>query len=338
MRLITSRSQCRSDTIGARRDPLRLILWSAASCLVAGALVLDLDRIVPAAAVTARPFFTLAVVITCAAIADRLGVFRTLARFLIPERASPVVAFAAVLTFTAILSGLVNLDVAVVVAMPVAMRVARRRGLPGGWLGIATALTANATSFLLPTSNLTTLLVLSRSSMSSWTYLRESWAPWLGVTALTVVGLALVLSDRPDSRAGDVASRGASIMAVFDLMPMFACATGIRALLGADLVLRGGFARQAAMGTFLAAGVNNLPAAAAVHAMGNTLPWAAILAMAIGPNMLLTGSVATLICRRIARDGGVKFGAARFSALGIAVTPLQILVAVVGLHVTGAFR
>jgi Na+/H+ antiporter NhaD/arsenite permease-like protein len=50
------------------------------------------------------------------------------------------------------------------------------------------------------------------------------------------------------------------------------------------------------------------------------------------------GSVATLICRRIAREGGVKFGAARFSLLGIAVTPFQILVAVVGLHATGAFH
>jgi len=248
------------------------------------------------------------------------------------------VSFAAVLAFTAILSGLVNLDVAVVVAMPVALRVAQHRGLPGGWLAIATALTANATSFLLPTSNLTTLLVLSRSPISCWTYLRESWAAWLGVSALTVVGLALVLSGRPSSVAKAVGDRGASIGAVLDLMPMFACATAIRALLGAELVLHGGFAWQAAVGTLLAAGVNNLPAAAAVHAIGDSGLWAAILAMAIGPNILLTGSVATLICRRIARDRGVRLGAARLSLLGMAVTPLQILVAVAGLHATGAIH
>lgn len=336
MRPIASLSQQRSDTIGARRDPLRLILWTVAVCLVVAALVVDFGRILPAAAVTARPFLTLGVVITGAAIAERIGVFRALARFLIPERASPVVAFAAVLAFTAVLSGLVNLDVGVVVAMPVAMRVAQRHGLSGGWLAIATALTANATSFLLPTSNLTTLLVLSRSPISSWTYLREDWAAWLGVTALTVIGLAALLSGRSGRGGGDVVARGRSIGAVLDLMPMFACATGIRALLGAAIVLRGGFARQAVIGTVLAAGVNNLPAAAAVHAIGNSAPWAAILSMAIGPNLLLTGSVATLICRRIARDGGVKFGAARFSLLGIAVVPLQILVAVVGPHATGA--
>jgi Na+/H+ antiporter NhaD/arsenite permease-like protein len=274
--------------------------------------------------------------ITGAAFVDRIGGFRALARVLIHDRASPLVAFAAVLAFTAILSGVVNLDVSVVVSMPVALRVAQRRGLSAGWLAIATALTANATSFLLPTSNLTTLLVLSRSPIGSLSYLRESWAAWLAVSAITVIGLSLALSGRPKSETPAVTEGGASIGAVLDLIPMFVCAGAIRALLGAELILPGGFARQAATGTLLAAGVNNLPAAAAVHVMANSGPWAAILAMAIGPNVLLTGSVATLICRRIARDGGVAFGAVRLSLLGIAVTPLQILVAVIGLHVTGA--
>jgi Na+/H+ antiporter NhaD/arsenite permease-like protein len=162
--------------------------------------------------------------------------------------------------------------------------------------------------------------------------------PWLGVTALTVLGLALVLAGRPGGGGRAAAERGASIGAVLDLLPMFVCATAIRALLGAELVLHGGFARQAAIGTLLAAGVNNLPAAAAIHVVGTSGPWAAILAMAIGPNVMLTGSVATLVCRRIARDDGVRLGAARLSLLGIALVPLQILVAVVGLHATGALR
>jgi arsenical pump membrane protein len=307
-----------------------------AACLVAAALVLDPVRILPAAAITARPFLTLAGIITGAAIVDRIGGFRALARALIHDRGSPVVAFASVLAFTAVLSGVVNLDVSVVVAMPVALRVAERRGLPAGWLAIATALSANAASFLLPTSNLTTLLVLGRSSISSLTYLRESWAAWLAVTAISVTGLSLALAGRPRSEVSTATEGGASIGAVLDLIPMFVCAGAIRALLGAELILSGGFARQAVTGTLLAAGVNNLPAAAAVHVMGGGTPWAAILAMAIGPNVLLTGSVATLICRRIARNGGVEFGTVRLSLLGIVVTPLQILVAVAGLHATGA--
>ena len=45
-----------------------------------------------------------------------------------------------------------------------------------------TAITANAASFLLPTSNLTNLLVLSRSPLPMWTYLGESWVAWLAVS------------------------------------------------------------------------------------------------------------------------------------------------------------
>jgi len=59
-----------------------------------------------------------------------------------------------------VLSALVNLDVAVVVAMPVALRAGQRLDLPAGRLGIAVAMVANAASFFLPTSNLTNLLLL----------------------------------------------------------------------------------------------------------------------------------------------------------------------------------
>jgi hypothetical protein len=38
----------------------------------------------------------------------------------------------------------------------------------------------------------------------------------------------------------------------------------------------------------------------------------------------------------MARDAAVQFGAARFSLLGLAFVPLQILAAAIGLHATGA--
>jgi Na+/H+ antiporter NhaD/arsenite permease-like protein len=92
------------------------------------------------------------------------------------------------------------------------------------------------------------------------------------------------------------------------------------------------------VGIVFAAGANNLPAAAAVHAAGPDGTWVAVLAMAVGPNLLLTGSIATLISRRIAREGGARFGAAMFSLAGLAIVPLQALAAVAGLLVTGALR
>ena len=83
---------------------------------------------------------------------------------------------------------------------------------------------------------------------------------------------------------------------------------------------------------------NNLPTAAVLRPAGWSGLWAAILATAIGPGLLITGSVATLICRRIARDAGAKLRALQFSAIGSALLPAQLAAAVIGLHLTGALR
>ena len=80
---------------------------------------------------------------------------------------------------------------------------------------------------------------------------------------------------------------------------MFLLASAIRALLGTGLALHGSFPRQLTTGALLAAAVNNLPAAAAILPAGTPGPWAAILATTIGPDLLIAGSVATLITRRI---------------------------------------
>ncbi len=142
-----TRVQSESDAIRTRRDPLRYAVWGTAAALVGAALLLDPLRLWPAARATAGPFLTLAVLIAGGMLADRVGLFGLLARQLIPSHASSRVAFAAVLVFAAILSGLMNLDVAVVVAMPVALRVARQAKLSASRLCVATALTANAASF-----------------------------------------------------------------------------------------------------------------------------------------------------------------------------------------------
>jgi Na+/H+ antiporter NhaD/arsenite permease-like protein len=126
--------------------------------------------------------------------------------------------------------------------------------------------------------------------------------------------------------------------ALLDLPALFVGASAIRALLGAGLAVHGGFVGETGRLSVLAAGVDNLPAAAAVHAIGAAPRWAAILSMAIGPNLLVTGSLATLICRRIARDGGVEIGAVRFSVLGLAAAPVQLAAAAASLWAAGVIR
>lgn len=299
------------------------------------------DASAAAASATAGPFATLAVIILASALAGRLGAFRILARALIPARGGNFSAAAAVLALTVLLSALVNLDVAVVVAVPVALSAAQSRGLSADRLVTAVAVMANAASFLLPTSNITSLLLLGRVPLATTAYITDSWLPWLLVTAVTLAPLAAWATCAGPGQARAVAvavAVGPSARAVLDLVPMYLTASGVRALLGAGLALHGNFPAQLAAVAALACAVSNLPAAAAILPAGPAGLWAAVLATAVGPNLLLTGSVATLIARRIARDGGASLTAWRFSALGAVLVPAQLAVATLGLHITGVLR
>jgi Na+/H+ antiporter NhaD/arsenite permease-like protein len=284
---------------------------------------------------TAGPFATLAAIIAASALVGRLGAFRILARALVPERGPGAASAAAVLAFTAVLSALVNLDVAVVVGMPVALRAARRQHLPADRLSIAVAMTANATSFLLPSSNITSLLLLHRWPVTVTAYIGGSWLPWLLVAAITLGPLALWAGRRAPDTITAISTVGPSPGALSDLIPMFGIASGIRGLLGSGVVLHGSLAGQLAGGSALAAVADNLPAAAAVLPASTPGLWAAILATTIGPNLLVTGSAATLICRRIARDAGARLSAWQFTATGLALVPAQLAAAAFGLHIAG---
>lgn len=314
-------------------------VWILALGLAAAAAVLDRGRILPEAEATAAPFLTLAAVVSAGLVSDRVGIFRFAARLLVPQRAPGPLAAAAVLALTALISGIINLDVAVVVAMPVALHTATRYELPAERLAVATALTANATSFLFPSSNLTTLLILSRSPMPAWSYLTESWLAWLLVTAITVCAFSVMIGRSRQSQSGGRVglSRTSTTHTLVDLIPLFMGASAIRALIGsAGVALSGGFARAFATCSLLAALANNLPAASAIRVEGSPARWAAVLALAIGPNLLLTGSVASLICRRLARNHETAFRVSTYTLLGAMLLPAQMLVAALGLHLTGA--
>lgn len=126
---------------------------------------------------------------------------------------------------------------------------------------------------------------------------------------------------------------------MLDLVPMFLVASEVRALLGPGLAMHGGFVGQLADRAVLACAANNLPAAAASCPPERRGLWAAILATTIGPNLLVTGSMATMITRRrIARDSGATLAIWRFSLIGAALVPAQLAAATLGLHITGILR
>lgn len=332
-----------------RTDPIRLVLWAAGVVLAAATTAIMPGAATAAARATLGPFATLAAIILGSVLADRLGVFAALGRALIPSRCPARVTAAAIMSFTALLSALVNLDVAVVVAMPIALSASRRgqsgawhgTGLSAGRLALSVAATANAASFLLPTSNITNLLLLGRVHLGATAYIGQSWLPWLLVTAITVAVLA-IWSAGQDRRAAaqsrdEAAARPPRLSAgmLSDLVALFAIAAGVRALLGTALGLHGSLVAQLGYGSAVASIAGNLPAAAALLPAGTTGLWAAVLATTIGPNLLITGSVATLISRRIASDGGAKLSIWQFSAMGLALVPVQFAVAALGLHITG---
>ena len=313
-----------------------MAIWAAGILLAIIAIALRPTASAAATIATTRPFATLAGIILASTVAGYLGAFRLLASVLIPARGAKVTT-AAVLTLAAVLSGLVNLDVAVLVAMPIALQTARRQGLTAHRLAVAVAATANATSFLLPTSNVTNLLLLGRHPLTTSSYLAGSWLPWILVTAITLGPLAWWASTAPPGHVR-AATGGPSARAVLDLVPMFLIASGIRTLLGTGLAFHGSFTGQFTDGAILACVTSNLPAAAAIVPAASPGLWAAILATTVGPNLLITGSVATLIARRIAHDAGAKLTAWQFSAVGIALVPAQLAAAALGLHITGVLR
>lgn len=61
----------------------------------------------------------------------------------------------------------------------------------------------------------------------------------------------------------------------------------------------------------------------------------AIIGLAIGPNLLLTGSVATVLCRRIARESGTDLPWTRFTAVGATLLPIQLVLVAIGFRMTG---
>ena len=112
-------------------------------------------------------------------------------------------------------------------ATPVAMRAAQDHRLRAGRLAVAVAVTANATSFLLPTSNVTNLLLLDRTPLPVLDYLRGSWLAWLLVVVTTIGPLTSRLARARTAGTGPAGatSAGPSARAALDLTPMFLIAS-----------------------------------------------------------------------------------------------------------------
>jgi Na+/H+ antiporter NhaD/arsenite permease-like protein len=239
--------------------------------------------------------------------------------------ANPTRAAFGVFTLTALLSGLVNLDVAAVVMVPVALEAAVVTEASAEMMVIGVAIVANACSFLLPTANVTSLLVMANAGTGSASFVAAAWPSWLAVSVLTVTLMTLLVRALPSRGMAPFVRRTSWSLPRIgaDLAAMFVVATSLRVLLPGGWTLPAAPAEAATVGSLLASGLNNLPVAAILHPSTGASMWPAILAVTMGSNLLVIGSVATVIVRRLARESGATFSAARFSAVGVVVVPLQ---------------
>lgn len=96
----------------------------------------------------------------------------------------------ALLGLVAVVTAVLNLDTAVVFLTPVLVHAARRRGLDERPFLYGVVFMANAASTLLPGSNLTNLLVLSRHPIGGAGFALSMLPSWLAACALTAAFLA----------------------------------------------------------------------------------------------------------------------------------------------------
>lgn len=91
----------------------------------------------------------------------------------------------------------------------------------------------------------------------------------------------------------------------------------------------------AALGAALAALVNNLPAVLVllplVASAGPGAVLAVLVGVNVGPNLTATGSLATLLWRRVLHQHGLREAARGFTRLGVVSVPLVLAVSVLGL-------
>lgn len=311
------------------------VLVAAAGVLTAVAVAVRPGNVESSFRSTVPPFLEVGGIVVIGWIAVRLGAIeRVTGRWRSLGRTGTIVA---VLVLTVLLSGLANLDVAVGIAIPVGIALAVGAGIDAGLLAIAIAIVANAASFLLPTSNLTNLLVMQPGTIPAGDYVRWTWIAWLGVCVVTVAVLVVLVARRIPSDTPRVSTGTWSLWRIgLDLAAMFAIAVSLRALLTSGWTLPGGFATQTLAGSLIASTADNLPMAVIVHGGAGLGPWTAMLGMSVGANLFLIGSVATVICRRLAVESGVRFSLVTFTVVGAALLPIQLTIAYVGLRLSGA--
>jgi arsenical pump membrane protein len=282
----------------------------------------------------------------------------------------------------ALVTAVLNLDTSVVFMTPVALYAARAKGTDEKAFLYGTIFMSNSASLLLLGSNLTNLLVFSRSSTLGSTFAQRMVLPWMAAVVVTIT-VVLVWRWRPLRQAASTVERSTTSFIVGP--GVFAVAFAVVAMLflkspatwvflvGVATVLYeialkkrialrdaltvtnpwtlvllfgvaiavGWFARFSTLTTSLlrhanvaativtsaiaSLVINNLPAASFFAAHGVAHPYAMLLGLDLGPNVLVTGALSSLLWIRIARRNDARPSVLTFSVVGTVVASVAIV-------------
>ncbi|MDQ1431492.1 MAG: arsenical pump rane protein [Actinomycetota bacterium] len=300
---------------------------------------------------------------------------------------------------------LMSLDATAVLFTPVVIQVVRTRRVPGDPPLLATVQLANASSSLLPVSNLTNLLVFSTTGLTFGGFALRMLLPTAAAVLVVVVVIArrteqaplppapdgapaarldrfgwfvlgalgvLIVAFFAGSEAGIdpawIAGAGAVVVGVAALArgrarplpllqataPQFllfvlALAVVVDAAvrhglgdLARDLIPHGAglpaLLAMTGLAALLANLLNNLPATLVLTSVIPGGATATLLAMLIGvnvgPNLTYTGSLATLLWRRVVRGAGVEPGRGAFFRFALLTTPAALVASAFALWAT----
>jgi arsenical pump membrane protein len=139
---------------------------------------------------TWEPFVLVVGLLLIGHVASRDGLFEVAGSKLSRLRGGTVVLFVAMMLLAAVVTATLNLDTSVVFLTPVLLHTARHRSVKEEAFLYGSIFMANAASLLLLGSNLTNILVFTRSDVRGATFARTMFVPWLlSITLTTLVVL-----------------------------------------------------------------------------------------------------------------------------------------------------
>lgn len=93
--------------------------------------------------------------------------------------------------------------------------------------------------------------------------------------------------------------------------------------------------QAALLGAGTSVAFNNLPAASLLAARPPADPHALLVGLDLGPNLAVSGALSAVLWLQAARGSGERPSVARFSRLGLVVTPVSMAAALLALHLAG---